>query len=256
VLARLGDDYARSADIVDSAAEYEALVGLVQPFRRRYPLAEGRGNFGSIDDDPPADPPYTEARLAPLARELPAFPNLLVNGSRTVPPHNLREVAAAVLDGADLPGPDFPTGGEIVSGLRELYETGTGAITVRARSHVEGRTIVVTELPYGVPKGGDDGIFMQVAELGLREVRDIEDLSARGLMRIEIVVAREADPQAVLATLLARTTLETTIAADLTAPLRELIEELAATCDPGRLRDVADRFGDDRRTSTEPRPPG
>jgi DNA gyrase subunit A len=256
VLARLGDDYARSADIVDSAAEYEALVGLVQPFRRRYPLAEGRGNFGSIDDDPPADPPYTEARLAPIARELAAFPNLLVNGTRTIPPHNLREVAAAVLDGADLPGPDFPTGAECVAGIRELYETGTGALTVRARSHFEGRTIVVTELPYGVPKGGDDGIFLQIARLGLPEVRDLEDATTREGMRIEIVPARDADPQAVLDTLLAGTSLQTTLAADLTAPLAELLDELAAAYDPDRLRDVADRFGDDRRTSTAPRPPG
>jgi DNA gyrase subunit A len=173
---------------------------------------------------------------------------VLVNGSGTIPPHNLREVAATVLDGVDLPGPDFPTGGEIVSGVRELYETGTGAITLRARSHVEGRTIVVTELPYGVAKGGDDGIFMQIAELGMREVRDLEDGTTRAGMRIEIVLARDADPEAVLDTLLARTSLQATFAADLTAPLPELLDKLAAAYDPDRLRDVADRFGDDRRT--------
>lgn len=267
VLARLHDRFTRSADIVDNPTEYDALVGLAQPFRRRHPLAEGRGNFGSVDDDPPADPPYTEARLAPLAHELPGFPNLLVNGSRTIPPHNLREVAATVLGVDDLPGPDFPTGGEIVdrAGIRALYETGAGAVTVRARVHFEGDAIVVTELPYGVAKGGDDGIFMQIATLGPREVLDLHDGSDRSGIRIVIVLRTGADPQGVLDMLLARTSLETTFAADLTAnvdgvprrfTLRELIDHFAAACDPERLRDIAERFGDDRRTNTGPRPRG
>ena len=95
----------------------------------RYPLVDGRGNFGSVDGDPEADAVYTEARPAPLARELPRFPNLL----------------------AHLPGPDFPTGGVIVGGtsLRELYETGTGTLRLRARTREKAGRIIVTELPSG-----------------------------------------------------------------------------------------------------------
>src|SRR5919197_3035102 len=121
------------------SAIYDALVRLAQDFSMRNPLVDGQGNFGSVDDDPPAAMRYTEARLAPLAREmlrdldadtvdfvpnydgqnqepvvLPArFPNLLVNGSSgiavgmatNIPPHNLREVITAtiaLIDNADL----------------------------------------------------------------------------------------------------------------------------------------------------------
>src|SRR5882762_7950725 len=112
------------------SAIYETLVRMAQDFALRYPLVDGQGNFGSIDDDPPAAMRYTEARLASLATEmladidadtvdfgpnydestrepllLPArFPNLLVNGASgiavgmatNIPPHNLREVIGAV----------------------------------------------------------------------------------------------------------------------------------------------------------------
>jgi len=273
VLSRLGDRYVCSAEVVDEEPAYDALVGLVQPFRRRYPLVEGRGNFGSIDADPPAEAPYTEARLAPIARYLPRFPNLLVNGSATFPPHNLRETAAAVIaylddPGVDLidrlPGPDFPCGGTILdrAAVRALYETGAGALRLRARSHVEDNTILITELPFGVDKGGDHGIFMQIAQLGLPELLDLEDHSDRRGLRIVIRLRRGADPEAALATLHARTTLETTFGAELTAlvdgearrlTLRELIDHFVAGRDPATVRrelqDVADRFGDDRRTA-------
>ncbi|HSL79039.1 MAG TPA: DNA gyrase subunit A, partial [Pseudolabrys sp.] len=148
-------------------AVYEALVRMVQDFSLRYPLIDGQGNYGSIDGDNAAAYRYTEARLTPIAMELlqdidrntvdylanfddtrrepkvlPArFPNLLVNGSSgiavgmatNIPPHNLREVAAAVHYltehpncGVDdlhrfIPGPDFPTGAFIIGteGIRE-----------------------------------------------------------------------------------------------------------------------------------------
>src|ERR671921_807279 len=119
------------------SAIYDTLVRLAQDFSMRYPLVDGQGNFGSVDDDPAAAMRYTEARLAPLAREmlrdldadtvdfqpnydgqnrepvvLPArFPNLLVNGSSgiavgmatNIPPHNLREVADGVVWALDHP---------------------------------------------------------------------------------------------------------------------------------------------------------
>ena len=122
------------------SAIYDTLVRMAQDFSLRYPLVDGQGNFGSIDDDPAAAMRYTEARLAPIAREmlrdldsetvdfapnydgsrreplvLPArFPNLLVNGSAgiavgmatNIPPHNLEEVIDAVVATIDDPGID------------------------------------------------------------------------------------------------------------------------------------------------------
>src|SRR5881396_1686638 len=128
-------------------------------------------------------PNYDESRRQPSV--LPArFPNLLVNGSTgiavgmatNIPPHNLGEVVDALVAVIDDPeidvdrltrhikGPDFPTGGIIVGreGIREAYRSGRGRIVMRARAHVEelrgGKTaIIVSELPYGVKKGGDAG---------------------------------------------------------------------------------------------------
>jgi len=183
---------------------YEALVHLAQPFSMRYPLIEGRGNFGSRDGDAAAAYRYTEARLSRYAElmlaeigegtvdfarnydgkfEEPALlparlPFGLLNGSfgipvgfsTRIPPHNLKEVAAAAIHVlkhprarlADLlelmPGPDFPGGGQVISPeeeIRQAYETGRGSIAMRARWTVEPLArgqwrIVVTQLPHGV----------------------------------------------------------------------------------------------------------
>src|SRR5262249_2476151 len=126
-------------------------------------------------------PNYDESQREPLV--LPArFPNLLVNGSAGIPvgmatnlpPHRLADAIDAVVQLIDKPetnvddlmkhmkGPDFPTGAMIVgrAGIRDAYRTGRGRIVMRARAHIEelrgGKTaIIVTELPYGVRKGGD-----------------------------------------------------------------------------------------------------
>src|SRR5450755_812573 len=200
------------------SAIYDALVRLAQDFSMRYPLVDGQGNFGSVDDDPPAAMRYTEAKLAQLAMEMlrdidmdtvdfvpnydqsrqepvvmPArYPNLLVNGSSgiavgmatNIPPHNLREVIDATVAYVENPslsvddlmahvtGPDFPTGGIILgrAGIREAYETGRGRVRVQARAHTEPLThgkeaIVVTELPYQVKKGGDNGLMVKIRDL-------------------------------------------------------------------------------------------
>src|SRR5579885_1945382 len=248
-------------------AIYDTLVRLAQPFSLRYPLVDGQGNFGSIDDDPPAAYRYTEARLARLAVEmleelendtvdfapnydeskreqlvLPArFPNLLVNGSAgiavgmatNIPPHNLGEVVNAIVAYLDKPtisveelskhvkGPDFPTGGIIVgrSGIRDAYRSGRGRVVVRARAHIEelrgGKSaIIVTELPYGVKKGGDAGVIKKIADLVndkvLTEVSDLADHSDRSGMRIQIELKRDAVPQVALNKLFKHTPLQTT----------------------------------------------
>src|SRR5438552_160285 len=248
-------------------AIYDTLVRMAQPFSLRYPLVDGQGNFGSIDDDPPAAMRYTEARLSRMATEmlrdidantvdfgpnydeslrepsvLPArFPNLLVNGSAgiavgmatNIPPHNLAETIDAVLAMIDDPsidveglmkhikGPDFPTGAYIVgrSGIRDAYRTGRGRVVMRARAHIEelrgGKSaIVISELPYGVKKGGDAGVIRKIADLVqdkvLTEVSDLADHSDRSGMRIQVELKRDAVPQVALNKLFKHTALQST----------------------------------------------
>ncbi|HSG12323.1 MAG TPA: DNA gyrase subunit A [Gaiellaceae bacterium] len=248
-------------------AIYDTLVRMAQPFSLRYPLVDGQGNFGNIDDYPAAAMRYTECRLTRLATEmlrdidmdtvdfvpnydesrrepsvLPArFPNLLVNGSAgiavgmatNIPPHRLGEAVDAIVELIDRPdanvddlmkhvkGPDFPTGAIIIgkSGIRDAYRTGRGRIVMRARAHVEelrgGRNaIIVTELPYGVKKGGDSGVIKKIADLVndkvLTEISDVKDHSDRTGMRIQIDLKREAIPQVVLNKLFKHTPLQAT----------------------------------------------
>jgi DNA gyrase subunit A len=185
-------------------------------------------------------PNYDESRKEPSV--LPSrFPNLLVNGSSgiavgmatNIPPHNLSEVVNGIVALIDDPetdverlsrhikGPDFPTSGIIVGrgGIKDAYRSGRGRIVMRARAHVEelrgGRTaIVVTELPFGVKKGGDEGVIAKTAALVndkvLPEIADIRDLSDRSGMRLEIHLKRECVPQVVLNKLYKHTPLQTT----------------------------------------------
>src|SRR5664280_1639227 len=232
---------------------YDTLVRLAQPFSLRYPLVDGQGNFGSIDDDPAAAMRYTECRLAKIATVvLPSrFPNLLVNGASGIavgmatnmPPHRLGEVVDAIMAMIDEPeisvdellkhvkGPDFPTGGIIVGrqGIREAYRSGRGRIVMRARAHIEelrgGKTaIVVTELPYGVKKGGDGGVIKKIADLVhekvLPEISDLQDHSDRTGMRIQIELKRDAIPQVVLNKLFKHTSLQTTFGYNAVALVR------------------------------------
>jgi DNA gyrase subunit A len=265
--ARIVGDVMGSYHPHGDAAIYDTLVRLAQPFAMRYPLVDGQGNFGNIDDYPAAAMRYTECRLTRLSTELlrdieddtvdfapnydesrrepsvlpSRFPNLLVNGSAgiavgmatNIPPHNLSEVidgVVALIDDADIDverlarhikGPDFPTSGIIVgrSGIKDAYRSGRGRIVMRARAHVEelrgGRTaVVVSELPYGVKKGGDSGVIRKIADLVndkvLPEIADLRDLSDRTGMRIEIHLKREAIPQVVLNKLYKHTPLQTT----------------------------------------------
>jgi DNA gyrase subunit A len=265
--ARVVGDVMGSYHPHGDAAIYDALVRLAQPFSLRYPLVDPQGNFGNIDDDPPAAYRYTECRLARMATEmlrdidadtvdfvpnydekhrepnvLPSrFPNLLVNGSAgiavgmatNIAPHNMAEVVdgiVAMIDDPDInverlskhiKGPDFPTGGIIVGrdGVREAYRSGRGRIVMRARAHIEelrgGKTaIIVTELPYGVKKGGDAGVIRKIADLVndkvLPEISNLFDHSDRSGMRIQIELKRDATPQVVLNKLFKHTPLQTT----------------------------------------------
>jgi DNA gyrase subunit A len=256
------------------SAIYDTLVRLAQDFSMRYPLVDGQGNFGSVDDDPAAAMRYTEAQLTRLAMEmlrdldmdtvdfapnydgseqeplvLPArFPNLLVNGSQgiavgmatNIPPHNLREVIDATVAYIEQPqitveeltqhvkGPDFPTAGIILgrSGIRDAYETGRGRIRVQARAHTEPlshgkEAIVVTELPYMVKKGGDNGLMVKIKELvedkRITEISDLRDESDKRGMRLVIELKRDAIPKVVLNKLYKHTAMQTTFGVNMVA---------------------------------------
>jgi DNA gyrase subunit A len=257
------------------SAIYDALVRLVQPWSLRYPLAAGQGNFGSPGNDGAAAPRYTETKMANLALEMvrdidentvdfqdnydgrtqePAilpsrFPNLLVNGSvgiavgmaTNIPPHNLREVAAAALwhlahptasreelleaAMAEVRGPDFPTGAQILgsSGIQDAYRTGRGSIKMRAVVTVEeiqGRTcLVVTELPYQV---NPDNLAIKIADLvkegklsGIADIRD--ETSGRTGQRLVIVLKRDAVAKVVLNNLYKHTSLQENFGANMLA---------------------------------------
>ncbi|PSB12929.1 DNA gyrase subunit A [filamentous cyanobacterium CCP2] len=248
-------------------AVYDALVRMAQDFSMRFPLINGHGNFGSIDNDPPAAMRYTECRLQSLTVNallrdiesetvdftpnfdgsqqeplvLPArVPQLLLNGSAgiavgmatNIPPHNLGELLdglVALIHNPDItdielmqyiPGPDFPTGGQILgtTGIREAYTTGRGSVTMRGVATIEtieqrGRpdrdAIIITELPYQTNKAAMiERIAEMVNERRLEGIADIRDESDRDGMRIVIELRRDAYPRVVLNNLYKQTPLQ------------------------------------------------
>ncbi len=253
-------------------AVYDALVRMAQDFSMRMPLIDGHGNFGSVDNDPPAAMRYTESRLQALTTDalledieaetvdfadnfdgsqqeptvMPArIPQLLLNGSAgiavgmatNIPPHNLTELIDGMLALianpeitdqqllAIIPGPDFPTGGQILGrrGIRETYTTGRGSVTMRGVASIEmveakGRpdrdAVIITELPYQTNKAA---LIERIAELvndkKLEGIADIRDESDRDGMRIVIELRRDAYPQVVLNNLFKLTPLQNNFSA-------------------------------------------
>lgn len=244
------------------AAVYDSLVRMAQDFSMRYPLVNGQGNFGSVDGDNAAAMRYTEARMNRIAGELlrdldketvefvPNFddslteplvlpttvPLLLVNGSSgiavgmatNIPPHNLTEIASAIIYMVDNPdatiddlmkfvvGPDFPTGAFILGrqGIRSAYETGKGIIKIRAQAFVEtskvGKdSIIITEIPYQVNKATlIEKIAGLVREKVIEGISDIRDESDKDGIRIVIEIKRDAIPEVVLNQLYSHTQLQ------------------------------------------------
>ena len=248
---------------------YGALVNMAQEWSTRYPLVDGHGNFGSVDGDGAAAMRYTEASLSKISMEMLAdinkdtvdfapnfdetekepmvlpsrYPNLLVNGptgiavgmATNIPPHNLREVIAAVVKIIDnrifenretsieelmeiVKGPDFPTGATILGrrGIEEAYRTGRAKIKVRAVTNIEtlpnGKSrIIVTELPYLVNKAR---LIEKIADLVKDKKIDgityIGDESSREGMRINIELRRDVNANVVLNQLLKHTQLQDT----------------------------------------------
>ncbi|MEG0687371.1 MAG: DNA gyrase subunit A [Hungatella sp.] len=248
---------------------YGALVNMAQPWSTRYPLVDGHGNFGSVDGDGAAAMRYTEARLSKISMEMLAdigkdtvdfvpnfdeterepsvmpsrYPNLLVNGTSgiavgmatNIPPHNLREIIAAVVKVIDnyaledreteieeildiVKGPDFPTGATILGrmGIEEAYRTGRGKVRVRAVTNIEpmpnGKSrIIVTELPYMVNKAR---LIEKMAELvkdkKIDGITDLRDESDRTGMRICIELRRDVNANVILNQLIKHTQLQDT----------------------------------------------
>jgi len=248
------------------AAVYESMARMAQDFSMRYLLVDGQGNFGSVDGDAPAAMRYTEARLNKIAEEMLAdieketvdftdnfdgtlqeptvlpsrLPNLLLNGSSgiavgmatNIPPHNLKELSAAIIylinnyDTIDdipieflmkfIPGPDFPTGGVIVGkeGIDQAYGSGKGRIVLRGLAHIEEMTgnrqrIVITEIPYQVNKSS---LIERIDAIA-----DLRDESDRRGMSIVIELKRGAQPKKVLNQLYKYTPLQSTFGVQMLA---------------------------------------
>jgi DNA gyrase subunit A len=246
------------------AALYDSLVRMAQDFSLRYVLVSGQGNFGSIDGDPAAAMRYTEAKLSKIGDEMlvdlkketvdfapnfdeslqepkvlpAAVPNLLINGSSGIavgmatemPPHNLREVCAAVCAFVDdhdisieglmsfIKGPDFPTGGIVFGrqGIRDAYFTGRGKILMRGKFVIEttksGKEVIVfTELPYNVkPKLLLEKIGAMMREKEFEGIGYANDESDRDGVRVVIELKKGAILKVVLNQLFAQTSLQST----------------------------------------------
>ncbi|OSM97464.1 DNA topoisomerase IV subunit A [Lonsdalea populi] len=207
----------------DSAC-YEAMVLMAQPFSYRYPLVDGQGNWGAPDDPKSfAAMRYTESRLSKYAevllgelgqgtvdytpnfdgtmqepKMLPArLPNVLLNGTTgiavgmatDIPPHNVREIAAATVALIDNPdatleellervqGPDFPTEAEIITPreeLRQMYRTGRGSVRMRAVWKKEDGSAVITALPHQV--SGAKVLEQIASQMRAKKLPMLEDL--------------------------------------------------------------------------------
>ncbi|MFI3200027.1 MAG: DNA gyrase subunit A [Eubacteriales bacterium] len=254
---------------------YGALVNMAQDWSTRYPLVDGHGNFGSIDDDAAAMR-YTEARLSKISMQMLAdinkntvdfipnfdetehepvvlpsrYPNLLVNGTTgiavgmatNIPPHNLREVIAAVVRMIDnhveenretdleellsiVKGPDFPTGGMILGthGINEAYRTGKGKVRVRGITNIEimpnGKSkIIITELPYMV---NQNKLLEKISELvrdkKIDGITDARDESNRKGLRVVVELRRDVNANVIMNLLYKHTQLQDTFGVNMLA---------------------------------------
>ena len=207
---------------------YEAMVLMAQPFSYRYPLVDGQG---TSQWQPNFDGTLEEPVLLPAR-----VPNVLLNGATgiavgmatDIPPHNLREVVTACVRLLDEPettlselckhvkGPDFPTGGEIVSSkaeLKQIYQTGNGTFRARAVYEIEDGDIVITQLPYQVSGNKiQEQVAAQMQAKKLPMVEDIRDESDHEHPTRIVIVPKSnrVDVEQLMAHLFATTDLERT----------------------------------------------
>ena len=249
--ARVVGDVMGSLHPHGDSSIYGALVRLSQDWIMRYPLIDFHGNNGNIIGDGPAHMRYTEVRLSKLSEDgllqglkkgnvdfiptydeaseepvtLPAiFPNLLCNPNEGIgvamackwAPHNLKEVAAAIdqyLRGEEpmLPGPDFPTGGQVINknDIPSIMRTGHGSVKIRGRYRVEKNSIVFYEIPYG------QNVEDLVAEIGkacdegkIDGIEDINDYTDKKGVKIVIECKRGTNPDTIANKIYAHTNMQ------------------------------------------------
>lgn len=274
-------------------AIYDTMVRMAQPFSMNLLLIDGQGNFGSVDNDPPAAMRYTESRMTRAAMAILAdldkdtvdfkdnydgseqepvvlpsrIPNLLVNGAggiavgmaTNIPPHNLGEVVDACLAYIDnpeigldelldiVPGPDFPTGGEIIgrSGARQALMTGRGSVIMRGKASIEEvrkerEAIVITAIPYQVNKAAlVERIAELVREKRIEGVADLRDESDRDGMRVVVEMKRDASAEVILNQLYRYTPLQSSFGVNMLALNRGRPEQMG-------LREMVTAFVDFR----------
>ncbi|HEV2531685.1 DNA gyrase subunit A [Phenylobacterium sp.] len=270
-------------------AIYDTLVRMAQPFSMSLLLIDGQGNFGSVDNDPPAAMRYTESRMTRAAMAILAdldkdtvdfkdnydgsesepvvlpsrIPNLLVNGAggiavgmaTNIPPHNLGEIVDACLAYVDnpeialdelldiVPGPDFPTGGEIIgrTGARQALMTGRGSVIMRGKASVEEirkerEAIIIHSIPYQVNKAAlVERIAELVREKRIEGIADLRDESDRDGMRIVIEMKRDAPADVILNQLYRFTPLQSSFPVNMLALNRGRPEQMG-------LRDMVGAF--------------
>jgi DNA gyrase subunit A len=274
-------------------AIYDTLVRMAQPFSMSLLLIDGQGNFGSVDNDPPAAMRYTESRMTRAAMSILAdldkdtvdfkdnydgsehepvvlpsrIPNLLVNGAggiavgmaTNIPPHNLGEVVDACLAYIDdpdvtlealldiVPGPDFPTGGEIIgrTGARTALMTGRGSVIMRGQATVEEirkdrEAIIIHSIPYQLNKAAlVERIAELVREKRIEGISDLRDESDRQGMRIVIEMKRDAPADVILNQLYRFTPLQSSFGVNMLALNRGRPQQMG-------LRDMVTAFVDFR----------
>ncbi|HVI33015.1 DNA gyrase subunit A [Phenylobacterium sp.] len=274
-------------------AIYDTMVRLAQPFSMNLLLIDGQGNFGSVDNDPPAAMRYTESRMTRAAMAILAdldkdtvdfkdnydgseqepvvlpsrIPNLLVNGAggiavgmaTNIPPHNLGEVVDACLAYIDnpeiglddlldiVPGPDFPTGGEIIgrTGARNALMSGRGSVIMRGKASIEElrkerEAIVIHSIPYQVNKAAlVERIAELVREKRIEGVADLRDESDRDGMRVVIEMKRDASAEVILNQLYRYTPLQSSFGVNMLALNRGRPEQMG-------LREMITAFVDFR----------
>ena len=274
-------------------AIYDTLVRLAQPFSMNLLLIDGQGNFGSVDNDPPAAMRYTESRMTRAAMAILAdldkdtvdfkdnydgseqepvvlpsrIPNLLVNGAggiavgmaTNIPPHNLGEVVDACLAYVDnpeigldelldiVPGPDFPTGGQIIgrTAARQALMTGRGSVIMRGVASIEEirkdrEAIIIHSIPYQVNKAAlVERIAELVREKRIEGVADLRDESDRDGMRVVVEMKRDASAEVILNQLYRYTPLQSSFGVNMLALNRGRPEQMG-------LREMVSAFVDFR----------
>lgn len=281
---------------------YPTLVRMAQSFSLRYPLVSGQGNFGNIGGSPCAAMRYTESRLSLAAEDilddlrvdnqwtvpttrnydetreeptvLPSkFPSLLTIGcegiavgwATNIPPHNIKEIVAALTAIIKDPtinneklfqivkGPDFPCGGIIhgTQGIHQLYTTGSGHLTVTGRVKIENKkggavTLTVYELPYGVTTD----VFLERADdafktgklSGISHLKDASSERMGNPIQVIFYLKRGEDPQVVLNQLYQHTPLRETYAGNMITLVEGKDGERIPSKNPLSLRSLMDAW--------------